>query len=405
VAKDRPTILQIIPRLDAGGAELAVVEMSQALVRGGARALVLTAGGRLVTDVSRAGGEVTMFPAEAKNPARMLLNARALMQFVSREGVDLIHARSRAPAWSALLAARRVGIPFVTTYHGAYAERSAAKRLYNSVMARGDVVIANSHFTANLIAGRYGTPRERIEVIHRGVDPVRFDPARIEPERERTLRAKWGVTDGERVILHAARLTEWKGQAVVVEAAARLQAKGLMQDAVVVFAGDPQGRDGYVERLQALISTRNLGGRVRLAGHVDDIAAAYRTAHVTVIASIAPEAFGRAAVEAAAMGCPVIVTKLGAPPEILQAEPGESRELFTGWLVQPGNADDLADGLAEALVLTPEKRSAIGSAARRHVLESYTVEAMQRRTLAVYDRLLGTSLLKAFSARAAPRIS
>src|SRR5205807_1428328 len=132
------------------------------------------------------------------------------------QGVDLIHARSRAPAWSALLAARRAGVPFVTTYHGAYAETNAAKRFYNGVMARGDVVIANSVYTADLIAGRYGTARQRIAVIHRGVDIHQFDPARVAPERVAALRARWGADDATRVILQAARLTGWKGQSVLI---------------------------------------------------------------------------------------------------------------------------------------------------------------------------------------------
>src|SRR5512145_2915304 len=168
--KHRPTILQVIPQLDAGGAELSVVEIAGAIARAGGRALVLAEPGRLAADVANAGGQVIPFPAATKNPVRLLANARRMARIAAREGVDLVHARSRAPAWSALIAARRLGVPFVTTYHGAYNETNALKRLYNSVMARGDVVIANSRFTAGLIAARYGTPAERVEVIHRGVD-------------------------------------------------------------------------------------------------------------------------------------------------------------------------------------------------------------------------------------------
>ena len=146
--KDRPTILQIIPGLDAGGAERTVVEVAAAIVRAGGRALVLAEGGRLAADVEAAGGEVVTFPAGTKNPLRLLANAAAIARLVAAQEVDLIHARSRAPAWSALLAARRTRVPFVTTYHGAYSETNAAKRAYNSVMARGDIVIANSHYTA-----------------------------------------------------------------------------------------------------------------------------------------------------------------------------------------------------------------------------------------------------------------
>jgi glycosyltransferase involved in cell wall biosynthesis len=391
--KHRPTILQIIPQLDAGGAELSVVEIAGAVARAGGRALVLAEPGRLAADVAGAGGEVVPFPAATKNPLRMLANARRIVGIAAREGVDLIHARSRAPAWSALIAARRLRVPFVTTYHGAYGERSRAKRLYNSIMARGDVVIANSRFTADLIASRYGTPAERIAVIHRGVDTAAFDPASIAPERVVALRQSWGAAPHQRVILQAARLTRWKGQAVLIDAAIRLQAAGRLGDAIVILAGDAQGRDSYVEALQGKIAHLGLQQQVRIVGHVSDIAAAYRTAHVTVVASTGPEAFGRAAIEAAALACPVIATNIGAPPETVLA--GQ-----TGWLVPPGDAEALAERLAEALALAPTARTGIGDRARGHAVASFSVGTMQQSTLGVYDRLLGTDLQTRFKMNA-----
>lgn len=393
--KDRPIILQVIPELDAGGAELSVVEIAGAVVRAGGRALVLAEPGRLEADIAAAGGEVMPFPAATKNPMRILANARRIARIAINEEVDLIHARSRAPAWSALAAARRTGVPFVTTYHGAYSERSAAKRLYNSVMARGDVVIANSHYTARLIAARYGTPPERMVVIHRGVDTVRFDPARIAPGRVAALRQAWGVAPGQRVILQAARLTRWKGQAVLIEAAARLLAEGRLEDAAVVLAGDAQGRDSYVEELRGRIAQAGLQGRVVLAGHVADMAAAYLAAHVTVVASTEPEAFGRTAIEAAAVGCPVIATDLGAPPETVMAGPAAGDDA-TGWLLPPADAEALAVRLAEVLELPEPTRSRMGARARQRVVDGFSVESMQYGTLGVYDRLLATSLKRRF---------
>jgi glycosyltransferase involved in cell wall biosynthesis len=417
--KHRPTILQIVPRLDAGGAELSVVEIAGAVVQAGGRALVLAEPGRLAAGVAAVGGEVIAFPAATKSPIRLLANARRIAQIAARERVDLIHARSRAPAWSAFIAARRVDLPFVTTYHGAYGETNRVKRLYNSVMARGDVVIANSRYTAGLIAARYATPPERIEVIHRGVDTAAFDPAAIAPERVAALRQKWGIAPHQRVVLQAARVTRWKGQAVLIAAAARLKADARLKDAVVVLAGDAQGRDSYVETLRAQIARLDLERHVRIVGHVDDIAAAYFAAHVTVIASTEPEAFGRTAIEAAAVACPVIATAIGAPPETVLAEdrgqtpapPGcvESRQLKaagltpasgpTGWLVPPGDAEALAEGLAEAFALAPSARAAIGERARRHAVANFSVGAMQRTTLGAYDRLLGTSLKDRFGTK------
>jgi glycosyltransferase involved in cell wall biosynthesis len=398
VAKHRPTILQVIPRLDAGGAELSVVEIADAVVRAGGRALVLAEPGRLAAGIEAAGGEVVPFPAATKNPLRILANAGRIARLAAGEGVDLIHARSRAPAWSALIAARRARVPFVTTYHGAYNETNAAKRLYNSVMARGDVVIANSRYTARLIADRYGTPPERLVVVHRGVDTAVFDPARIAPERAAALRESWGVGPGQRVILQAARLTRWKGQGVLIDAAARLKGDGRLGDAVVVLAGDAQGRDSYVDELRSRIAGLGLKDHVRLVGHVADMPAAYLAAHVTVVASIEPEAFGRTAIEAAAVAGPVVATDIGAPPETVLAAPAAGADAMTGWLIPPGDPEALAERLAEALALAPTARSGVGQRARRHVLDKFSVAAMQQGTLGVYDRLLATGLGARFRA-------
>ena len=403
MAPSRPTILQIIPQLDTGGAELSAVEVCDAVVRAGGRALVLAEpGGRLAPRVTAVGGELLPFPAAAKNPLRMLANAHAIAALVPREGVDLIHARSRAPAWSALLAARRARVPFVTTYHGAYGETNAVKRFYNGVMARGDVTIANSGYTADLIVQRYGTSRQRIAVIHRGVDTRQFDPGAIGPERVAALRARWGVEDA-RIILQMARLTSWKGQSVLIEAAARLKAAGKLHGSVVVLAGDAQGRNAYMDELRHQVAKADLGAQVRFVGHVEDVAAAFLAAHVAVVASTEPEAFGRAAIEAAAMGSPVIATAIGAPPETVLAEPTTAADAVTGWLVPPGDAGALAERLAGALALTGAERAPIADRARAHVLALFTVQAMQRRTLAVYDRLLGTVLERNYLQASTPK--
>jgi glycosyltransferase involved in cell wall biosynthesis len=293
-------------------------------------------------------------------------------------------------------------MPFVTTYHGAYNETNALKSLYNGVMARGDVVIANSQYTADLIGRRYGTPAGRLAVIHRGVDCDRLDPARIGPERIVALRERWGVSPTAPIVLHAARLTAWKGQGVLIQAAALLKARGRLGHAVVVLAGDAQDRHAYLSALQAQIAETGLDGNVRIVGHVEDVAAAYLAAHVTVVASTEPEAFGRATIEAAAMGSPVIATDIGAPPEIILAQPRVTEEVLTGWLVPPGDAGALAVRLEEALSIGPAARAAIGARARARGLEHFTVQAMHQRTLAVYDRLLGTRLERSFASAREP---
>jgi glycosyltransferase involved in cell wall biosynthesis len=396
VSQTRPTILQIIPKLDSGGAERTVVEMSDAVVRAGGRALVLAQAGRLAADVVAAGGEIIDFPAATKNPFKIWSNSRALARIVAREGVDLVHARSRAPAWSALLACRQLKLPFITTYHGAYNESGRFKRAYNSVMAQSDLVIANSKYTADLIATRYGTPSSKIRIIYRGIDPVRFDAMRVEPERISKLRQAWSVAPGAQVILQAARLTGWKGQLVLIDAVGQLHAQGHLGDAVVVLAGEAQGRDGYVQQLKQRITALGLDGRVMLVGHVDDVPAAYMTAHVTVVASIEPEAFGRSAAEAEAMGCPVIATNIGAPPETVRSAPAFAANEITGWLVTPGNVTELAEALRTALTLPELERGRMGARARRFVLDTFSLDALKLQTLAVYDERLGTNLAKRF---------
>lgn len=387
------TILQIIPRLDTGGAELATVEIARAVVAAGGRALVLTEGGRLIDDVLRGGGEVIRFPAASKNPLRMLANVGALARFIRAEQVDLVHARSRAPAWTSYLAARRTGRAFVTTYHGAYGSRGRLKTFYNSVMARGDLVIANSRYTAELIRARHGTPEPRLRVIPRGVDLERFDPDRVEPARIAALRQAWGVQPEQRLVLHAARLTAWKGQALVIDAAARLQADDLLGDTVIVFAGDAQGRTAYVADLERRIAGAGLQGKVRLVGHCDDMPAAFAAAYVTLVPSTQPEAFGRASAEAQAMGSPVIASDLGASPETVLAA-CEGTEGGTGWLVPAGDARRLAEAIAGALSMPPSERAAMGRRCRARILATFSLEAMRRATLAVYDELLGTDLAR-----------
>lgn len=396
MAVKQPTILQIIPELDTGGAELSTIEICDAIVRAGGRAIVLSEGGRLTPRITASGGEFIPFPAATKNPLKILWNAHRLGRLLTEEGVDLVHARSRAPAWCALIAARRAGKPFVTTYHGAYRESGRIKNIYNSVMARGDIVIANSRYTRDLIHARYGTSPSRLRIIYRGVDGRTFDPASIDAARVAALRAAWGLAPETRIILQAARLTNWKGQSVVIAAAKQLRQEGKLGDAIVVMAGDAQGREGYRERLETEIASADLKGQVRLVGHVDDIPAAFRTAHVAVVASTGPEAFGRAATEAQVMGCPVISTNIGAPPETVLATPHVPAARRTGWLVPPDDAPSLASALSEALSLTADDHRALGDRARSHVLTSFSLDAMRRETLAVYDEVLGTGLAANF---------
>ena len=389
------TILQVVPRLDTGGSEQATVEIAEALTRAGARALVATEGGRMATAIIQAGGEVIELPVASKNPLTILANVRRLKRLIEDRRVDLVHARSRAPAWSAFFAARATGRPFVTTYHGAYSSVLPLKGVYNSVMGRGDRVIANSLYTARLIASRHNVAENRIRVIYRGVDGATFDPLVVPPGPVAKLRESWGVAPGKKIALQAARLTKLKGHRQSIEAAAHLNRQGLLDDAVVIFAGDGHAKEAYQQELIELIARHGLEQKVRLVGHCGDIPAAFLAAHVALIPSFVPETFGRTSIEAQAMGCPVIISNLGALPETV-ISPEQDPARFTGWVIPAQNADALARALRVALALTPAERAEIGGRASARASVNFTLAQMQAKTLAVYDELLGTHLAELY---------
>lgn len=386
------TILQIIPALDAGGAERTTVDIAEGLAQAGARALVATSGGRLVGDLQAKGGIWIPFPAATKNPAAMALNVGKLARIIRAEKVDLVHARSRAPAWVALAACRLTGAGFLTTYHGAYSGLSAPKLLYNSVMARGEVVIANSHFTAERIQTQFRIDPTRLRVIHRGTNFEAFSPDKVAPERVEKTRKGWLVAPEERVVLLAGRLTPWKGQRVLIRAAQLLRERGY-RNLIFILAGDPQGRDGYVAEIDRMIHEGGLGGIVRRVGHVTDMPAALAASALVVVPSTAPEAFGRVAVEAQAMGVPVVVSNLGAVPETVLAPPQVRPDQRTGWRISPDHPEELADAIAEAIELMPSAFSALAQRARQHVTEKFSLERMVSETLDCYGALIAERVL------------
>ncbi|MBR0683476.1 glycosyltransferase family 4 protein [Roseomonas eburnea] len=371
-----PAVLQILPSLVSGGVERGTLEIAEALVAAGMRSLVASAGGPLVPALEALGARHVTLPLDTKSPAGIWRNAAALAALVRAEGIAVLHARSRAPAWSALLAARRTGAHFVTTYHGTYNEGFPGKRLYNSVMARGERVIAISAFIAGLVRDRHGVGEDRLRIIPRGVDERVFDPARIAPARIAALRAAWKVPEGRPVVMLPGRVTRWKGQGVLVEAMARLPG-----EAIALMVGDAGGKAAFREELAARIAALGLAGRVHLVGHAADVPAALLLADVVVHASTDAEAFGRTVIEAQAMERCVVASDLGGPTETVQHG-------VTGWRVPPGDPAALAAAIGRVLAMPPEARAAVGAQARAAVLEGYTTARMQAATLAVYRELL-----------------
>lgn len=379
------SVLQVTPELNAGGVERTTIEMAEAINRAGGLALVASAGGRLEPDLEAAGGELIRMPVNSKNPITLALNVGRIARLAKARHVRLIHARSRAPGWSALGAARRLKLPFVTTYHGIYNAHTPLKQWYNSVMAKGDLVIANSEYTRAHVLREYELYPWQVVAIPRGVDVDVFDASKLDPAKTSALRASWGAapSDSQLVLILPARLTRWKGQTVLIEAAARVTARrpGAVK---IILAGDPQGRRGYVQELHARINSAQLRESVAIVGHLGQMELALGACDAAVFPSVEPEAFGRGAIEAQAMGLPVIAANHGGLAEtVIDGE--------TGLLVSPGDPDALAGAIERLLDMGAPARAAMGMKGKDRVRQFYTKTALQSATLQVYERLLGAN--------------
>jgi glycosyltransferase involved in cell wall biosynthesis len=376
------TLLQVIPELETGGAEQSTIDIAQAVVRAGGTALVATAGGRMTRRLEADGGRLAQMPVQTKNPLVMLGNAARLVALIRQEKVSIVHARSRAPAFSALWAAHATGTPFVATYHGVYKAKSGLKRWYNAVMTRGDLVIANSDYTRDHVLAEHHVDPAKLTTIPRGVDFDRFNPSFVSDQRIQTLRDAWGVqaNDPRVKVLLAGRLTRIKGHLTIIEAMRRLAAEG-RRDLLVLFAGDDQGRSGYNEELQQAIAAAGLQEAVRIVGHCDDMPAAYLLADLAILPTTVPESFGRAAVEPQAMCRPVIASNHGGVTETVL-------DGMTGWLVPPGEPEAWAAALARAADIGPGQRLEMGHVGQKRARQLYSVEAMCDATLAAYAQVL-----------------
>jgi glycosyltransferase involved in cell wall biosynthesis len=376
------TLLQVVPELETGGAEQTAIDIAQAVVHAGGQALVATRGGRMTSRLEADGGRLAQMPVQSKNPLVMLGNAARLVDLIRRENVSIVHARSRAPAFSALWAAQATKTPFVATYHGVYNAQSPLKRWYNAVMTRGDLVIANSAYTRAHVLAEHAISEEKIVSIPRGIDLDRFNPSWVPAARVEALRSAWGIDAHERrtIILLAGRLTRIKGHLTIIEAASRLKAQG-RSDFLIVFAGDDQGRTGYREELDTAIAEHALADEVRIVGHCDDMPAAYMVCNLAMLPTTKPESFGRAAVEPQVMGRPVLASDHGGVTETVVH--GE-----TGWLIKAGDAAAWAQGVARAIDCGPGRLAAMGATAANRARQLYSVDAMCEQTLAAYEQVL-----------------
>jgi glycosyltransferase involved in cell wall biosynthesis len=374
----KPVILQILPRLETGGVERGTVEIASALKEAGWTSIVVSGGGAMVHDLERLGTEHITLSVYSKNPLIMRKNAYILAKIIREKGVDVIHARSRAPAWSAKWAAQMTGIPFLTSFHGAYNMGPfRIKRPYNRVMTQSRRIIAVSNFIKKHILENYQVPEEKIRVIHRGVDIERFDAAKVTPDRMIALAKKWRIPEDLPVVMLPGRLTRWKGQKVMLDALAQMKHRNLR----CLFVGSDQGRTGYRRELEHKIKKLKLESIVQMVDHCSEMDAAYLLTDIVVSASTDPEAFGRVVPEAQAMGRIVIGTNHGGATETIQ-------DGVTGFLIPPNDPQALAEALDKVLDMPAAAREEMARRSIESVRNDFSKARMCARTLEVYRDLI-----------------
>ena len=370
------SVLQVLPHLNSGGLVSGAVEISEALQKTGMNSFVASAGGRREREITKAGGKVINFSLGSKNPIIMLLNVYKLSRIIKKYKINIIHARSRAPAWSAYFAAKKMGIPFVTTFHGTYSIQNKLKKKYNSIMVKSDRVIAISRFINNHILSNYNIDKDKIVTIHRGINIERFNYLKVADERLISLLNIFNIPEDSFVVLLPGRITRWKGHILLIEAIFKLQ----RSDIICLFVGDSQGRNKYYAELEKILDKFKLKNNFRIIPNQSDMATIYKLADVVVSSSLDPEAFGRVIVEAQAMGRPTISANHGGGSEIII-------DGLTGWLFKPGDASDLSDKINKALSLNKDNRDKLAMNAIKRAKLNFNNEIMCAKTLQVYAEL------------------
>jgi glycosyltransferase involved in cell wall biosynthesis len=388
VSRDPITVLIVVPTLDIGAADAGAVGLVRILTAAGNRAIVVSRAGRLVADVTAAGGEFIPLNVASNNPIMLLRNTAALIRLARERKCDVVHALGRAAAWSAYLAARVNGIPFVTSWYKGFRQQNIFKRLYNGIMARGDRVVAVSDDLAQLINDRYGTPWERIAVVPCGVDFEQFDPAKVAHERVDAIRRTWGIKPDTKVILIVGRILRRKGHRVVVRAARRLKDLGL-KDFLCVFVGEDRGRTHFTGELWDLVLATGTMDVTRMAAPVNDMPAAYAAASVVVSAAVQPEGLQRALLEAQAMARPVVVSDLAAGPEVVLTPPAVPEGRITGLRFQSGDDAALTAALLRLFAMPEPTRRDIGTRGRDWVLDHFNAPTVAEQTLRLYSEITG----------------
>lgn len=374
-------ILQIIPEIATGGAERIVYESAKAVIENGDNCFVFTNGGRMAGQFKEIGAQLIIGDAKTKNPFKILFsNPEFLKKIINKNNIDLVHVHSRAPAISAYLACKALKIPLVTTYHGIYPAKNAIKRFYNSFMTKADIVIANSNFTLEHLLKQHKINRAKTRLVYCGIDTEKFEDTAIKNEDCEKLLKQWNLKpQAKPFILLPARLTSWKGQQVLIDAAAILKSQNILPQ--FILAGDAQGRDEYKNQLLEQINKHNLNENVHLVGHCDNVPAAIKICDFVVTPSTKEEAFGMTNAEAQAMGKIAISSNIGGARETIVHNE-------TGYLFEAGNANELADYIKTALSLSPEQKSQMQEKAKQRAKKLFSATDLHEKTLKIYDELL-----------------
>jgi len=371
------SVLQVLPHLNSGGLVSGAIEISLSLINNNFNSYVLTKGGRREREIVRAGGILFKMNVASKNPIVMFKNIYKIIKIIKDYKIDIIHTRSRAPAWSAYFAAKKMNIPFITTFHGTYGINNRIKKIYNSIMVRGDKVIAISAFIKNHIISNYNVDEDRVETIPRGIDISVFNSENVSNERLIYFTNKFNIMDNSYVILLPGRITRWKGHILLIEAIAELKRK----DFICIFVGDSQGRTKYVAELHNLINKYELSDKFRIAENQIDMSAIYKLSDIVISASTDPEAFGRVIAEAQAMGRLTIAADHGGASEIIV-------DGVTGWLFEANNSSALAKKIDYALNISLEDRNIMAINSVERIKKNFNNKFMSLRTIKVYKDIL-----------------
>lgn len=381
------TILVVVPTLQSGAAEMGALELVRNLTAAGHRAIVLSGGGRMEGDFAAAGGEFISADVASKNPLVMMRNATLMARLVRQRRCDAIHAHGRAPAWSAYAAAKLTRVPFVTSWYKGFREQNILKRIYNGIMARGDRIVAVSDQIAELVHERYRVSWDRISVVPASVDLQRFDPASVTAERIDAIRRSFGVKPDDKVVLIAGRMLRRKGHHIVVRAAHRLKEMGC-KDFVCVFVGEDHEHSRYAGELWDQVLATDTADVVRLIGPVDDMPAAYVASMAVVSAATQEEGLQHTLLEAQAMERPVIVSDMGAGPDIVLAPPSVSEDRMTGLRFSAGDDQALAATLIRLFSMPDTWRRGIGARGREWVIGHFNAPAVAEMTLKLYSEIV-----------------